>query len=199
MFFNMVSLMHWWRWNHTYHILKGNKMNRKIFILISCFVTLFPILSFGFDCNNLTFGTSLQELNKDGYFVKYMEKGGVSYYNYTGPCKMPMHSIKNPAISYAFINDQLYAQILTVSGVGIETIDPDIEKKLSLHAKSPNVKRTQEGDWVIYQGVNEKENTKIKTKINTKLRLQKGAYYYEPLRAKLKAQSQAIDPVDEVE
>ena len=174
-------------------------MNRKILIAISCFATLMPILCFGFDCNNLPFGASLQELNNDGYFVKYMERGGVVYYNYTGPCKMSFHSVKNPAISYAFINDQLYAQLLTVTGVSIETIDPEIEKHISLYVKSPNVKRTQEGDWVFFQGVNEKEKIKLKAKINTKLRLQKGAIYYEPLREKLKAQSQSIDPIDEVE
>jgi len=56
-------------------------------ILVIAFVLCFPLLSFGFDCVYVPFGASIQEINKDGEFVKYMEKEGVSYYNYTGPWK----------------------------------------------------------------------------------------------------------------
>ena len=48
-------------------------LNKKVFIPIACFVTFFPLLCFGFDCNRPDFGSPIQDLNKDGYFIKYME------------------------------------------------------------------------------------------------------------------------------
>ena len=52
----------------------------------------------------------------------------------------------------------------------------------------------QEGDWWVYQWFNEKDKLKIKVKINSKTKESKGAFYYEPLRAKLKNIDEGDDP-----
>ena len=174
-------------------------LNKKTFILIGCFVMLFPLLSFGFDCNHPDFGSTIQELNTDGYFIKYMEKGGVSYYNYTGSCRMEMHSFENPAIAFAFIDNQLFARIIRTSGADLEKTRAKFDERVSKQIGTSDMKKKQEGDLLIYQWANEKEKTKIKIKINNKTLETKGAYYYEPLREKLKSKSQTVDPVDEME
>ena len=176
-------------------------LNKKTFILIGCFVMFFPLLSFAFDCNHPDFGSTIQELNKDGHFIKYMENGGVSYYNYTGPCRMEVHSASNPAISYAFIDDQLYARIVSVSG---EEGDPEkvrtrLEKGIPKQIGTSQMQKKQDGDWWVYQWVNEKEKTKLKIKIHSRTCEGKGAFYYEPLREKLKSKSQPVDPVNQME
>jgi hypothetical protein len=174
-------------------------LNKKTSILVSCFVMLFPLLSFGFDCNHPDFGSTIQELNKDGYFVKYMEKGGVSYYNYTGSCRMEMHSFDNPAIAFAFVEDQLFARIIRAHESDLETSLATLEERVSKQIGTSHIKKKQEGDLLIYQWVNEKDKTQFKIKINKKINEQKGAWYFEPLREKLKSKSQAGDPVDEME
>lgn len=176
-------------------------LNKKVFIPIACFVTFFPLLCFGFDCNRPDFGSPIQDLNKDGYFIKYMEKGGVSYYNHTGPCRLQAHSFDNPAISYAFVDDQLYARIVSVPkadmdpGQFLEKLEQIIPNLIG----TSQMQKKQDGDWVVCQWVNEKENLKYKIKSNSITGQTKGAWYYEPLREKLKSKTQAIDPVEEVE
>lgn len=163
---------------------------------------LFPMLSFGFDCGKPDFGATLQELNKDGYFVKYMEKGGVSYYNYTGPCRMQVHSEDNPAIAFAFVDDQLFARINRIHRLSTDDLKKArarFVEKVSKIMGSSDVTMKQDGDWEILQWVNEKEKTKLKAKMNTKTLELKGAYYYEPLREKLKSKNQTVDPVGEME
>ena len=172
-------------------------LNKKTLILIGCFVTFFPLLSFGFDCSKPDFGATLQELNKDGYFVKYMEKGGVSYYNYTGPCRFQIHSTDNPAIAFAFVDDQLYARIIRTSDYPGKSHGG--HEAISELMHTTDIKEKQEGDLIIYQWVNEKEKTKYKVKFNTKTGDHKSAWYYEPFREKLKAKSQVLDPVGEIE
>jgi hypothetical protein len=173
-------------------------MVKKTFILIAIFSILSPVMSFGFDCNKPDFGATLQELNKDGYFIKYMEKDGVSYYNFTGACKMEAHYLYNPAISFAFIDGKLFARIFRASGTDLED-RVALEQRLSKLMGISDMKKKQEGDLRIYQWRNEKEKTTLKIKINEKTREQKGAYYYEPLRELLKAKMNTKDPVDEME
>jgi hypothetical protein len=172
-------------------------LNKKTCILIGCLVMFFPLLSFGFDCNSPDFSSTIQDLNKDGQFVKYMEKGGVSYYNYTGPCRMGMHSFQNPAIAYAFVDDQLFARIVTTYGDYSEKARATFEERVSKQIGTSTMTKKQEGDWLIYQWANEKEKTKFKVKFNTKTLEQKGAFYYEPLREKLKSKGGTADSVDE--
>jgi hypothetical protein len=89
-------------------------MLKKMSFLMACFILAFPLLAYSFDCNKPNFGASIQDLNKDGYFVWYMEKGGISYYNYTGPCRTKMHSNANSKVAFAFIQGQLYARIFNI-------------------------------------------------------------------------------------
>jgi hypothetical protein len=172
-------------------------MLKKIFIFIICFVLVLPLLSYGFDCNKPDFGAKLEDLNKDGYFVKYMEKAGISYYNYTGPCRMDAHSNYNPSISYAFIDSQLYARILNISerDNSIEDIKNKMEKNVFKQIGIAPFEIKLDGDWWIYQWLNEKDNLRYKVKINDKTKTSKSAFYYEPLRAKLPNLKEEDDPV----
>jgi hypothetical protein len=176
-------------------------LNMNKCILTACLLLFLPLLSFGFDCNHPDFGSTIQELNKDGYFIKYLEKGGVSYYNYTGPCRMEMHSVVNPAIAYGFIDDQLFARIIKTSS---EEGDPEkvlnkLEERVSKQIGTSIMQKKQDGDWWIYQWVNEKDQLKFKIKIHSKTNERVTAFYYEPLREKLKNKPGSLDPVDQTE
>lgn len=122
----------------------------------------------------------------------------MSYYNYTGACRMDIHSVQNPAIAFAFIDDKLYARIIRTSGTDLDPDHAKFEERVSKQIGTSDVKKKKEGDLLIYQWTNEKEKTIIKAKINTKTLEQKGAYYYEPLRKQLESKSQTADPVDEI-
>jgi hypothetical protein len=174
-------------------------MLKKISMFIVCFVLLLPLLSFGFDCNKPDFGAKLEDINKDGYFVKYLEKAGISYYNYTGPCRMDIHNIHNPRISYAFIENQLYARIITLpprDGLGsLESRIKKMEERVSEQIGSNAYETKQEGDWTIFQWTSDKEKgIKFKLKFNKKTYDQKSAFYYESLRSKLPNLKEADDP-----
>jgi hypothetical protein len=160
------------------------------------FILTFPLMAQSFDCNKPDFGARIEDLNKDGYFVKYIEKNEISYYNYTGPCRMDVHGHYNPSIYYAFIDNQLYARIMNipVSEDSIEDIRKTMEKNVSKQIGTDTFSVKQEGDWWVYQWFNEKDKLKIKVKINIKTKASKGAFYYEPLRAKLKNIDEGDDP-----
>ncbi|MFH0999150.1 MAG: hypothetical protein V1844_27210 [Pseudomonadota bacterium] len=163
------------------------------------FILAFPILAQSFDCNKPDFGARIEDLNKDGYFVKYMEKDVISYYNYTGPCRMDMHNIHNPRISYAFIDNQLYARIASVPGRNdlgsFESRIKKMEERVSQQIGTKAYETKQEGNWTVFQWYNEKDQIKFKLKLHKKTMEQKSAYYYEPLRAKLKRIHGDDDPV----
>ena len=172
-------------------------MLKKMSFFIGCYILVLPLLAHGFDCNKPDFGARIEVLNKDGYFVKYMEKAGISYYNYTGPCRMDIHEKYNPSISFAFIDNQLYARIMNIPERegSIEDIRKNMEKDVSKQIGTSPHEIKQDGDWWIYQWRNEKDKLKFKVKINRKTKVGKGAFYYEPLRAKLANLNQADDPV----
>ena len=172
-------------------------MQKKMCFIISFFILAFPLLTQSFDCNKPDFGARIEELNKDGYFVKYMEKGGISYYNYTGPCRMEVHNHLNPSIFYAFIDNQLYARLVTIpeNEGRTEDIRGRTEKYMSKQIGTQPYSMKQDGDWWVYQWFNEKDNIKMKVKIHSKTNEGKGAFYYEPLRAKLKLINDDDDPV----
>jgi len=168
----------------------------KKMCLIMGFVLVLPLLSYGFDCNKPDFGAKLEDINKDGYFVKYMEKAGISYYNYTGPCRMEMHNNYSPSISYAFIDNQLYARLVKTLGENAAPLDEKIlEERILKQIGNSKFEKKQDGDWWVYQWFNEKDNIKIKVKVHSKTNETKGAFYYEPLRAKLPDLKAEDDPV----
>jgi hypothetical protein len=171
-------------------------MPTKMSCLIGCFILLLPLLALSFDCNNPDFGARIEELNKDGYFVWYMEKGGISYYRYTGPCRMRMHDHVNPMVSFAFIQDQLYARIVNIPEQEgqAEDIRDRMEKNVPKQLGTQPYSMKQDGDWWIYQWFNEKDNLTYKIKINSKTNEGKSVCYYESLRAKLKDINEVDDP-----
>ncbi|MCJ2164737.1 MULTISPECIES: hypothetical protein [unclassified Pseudodesulfovibrio] len=76
-----------------------------------------PVPVHAFDCGKVAFGTPLSELD-GGNFILYMEKDGVSYYNYTGPCRTALHEYTNPAIAFAAVDGRIYARIVqTFDGI----------------------------------------------------------------------------------
>jgi hypothetical protein len=176
--------------------MKGIKMLKKMSFLMACFILAFPLLAYSFDCNKPNFGARIQDLNKDGYFVWYMEKGGISYYNYTGPCRTKIHSNANSKVSFAFIQGQLYAQIFNIPEQEGQTEDirDRMEKNVSKHVGTQPYSMKQDGDWWVYQWFNKKDNLKYKVKVHSKTNEGKSVCYYEPLRAKLKNINEADDP-----
>ena len=171
-------------------------MLKKMGFILSCFILL-PHVVHGFDCNKPDFGAHLEDLNKDGYFVKYMEKEGISYYNYTGPCRMDRHNYANLLISYAFIENRLYARIIRVGGSDeyFQDVKSRMEKIVTKEIGVPIYEMKPDGDWLIYQWTNKQDKIRFKVKINSKTNERKSAFYYEPLRAKLPNLNEAEDPV----
>lgn len=176
-------------------------MLKKMLFLISWLLLALPIMSYGFDCAKPDFGANLEDINKEGYFIKYMEKEGISYYNYTGPCRVDGHASFNGSLSYAFIDNQLYARISRVLEKQktpeevLKILEVIIPKQLAMDPSTP-YQTKQDGDWKIYQWYNEKTNVKYKAKYNVKTGEGKGAFYYEPLRAKLPNTMKAADPAE---
>jgi hypothetical protein len=177
--------------------MKGIYMLKKMSLLMGCFILMLPLVVHAFDCNKPDFGARIEDLNKEGHFIKYMEKGGISYYNYTGPCPMGSHNVINPSISFAFIENQLYARITKIPGKEgiIEDIRDRMEKNVPKDVGTQPYSMKQDGDWWVYQWLNEKDNLKYEVKINSKTNEGKSACYYEPLRAKLKAINTDDDPL----
>ena len=177
--------------------MKGFKMlNKKMSLIMGWLFLMLPYIAQGFDCNKPDFGARIEDLNKDGYFIKYKEKGGISYYNFTGPCRMEVHGHDSPSISYAFIDNQLYARIINIPERedGIEDIRSRMENMVSKQIGTQPFDIKEDGGWWVYQWFNEKNNLKFKVKINSKTKAGKSAFYYEPLRAKLKLINEADDP-----
>lgn len=163
--------------------------------ILACFI-LIPLLAHGFDCNKPDFGACLEDLNTDGYFLKHMEKAGISYYIYTGPCQMDEPKDLNPDITYAFIDNRLYARIIRVPGSDedFQNVRKRMEKMVTHEMGSPIYEMKQSGDWLIYQWTNKKDKINFKVKINSKTNERKSAFYYEPLREKLPSLNATDDP-----
>ncbi|MGD9975446.1 MAG: hypothetical protein AB7S77_20485 [Desulfatirhabdiaceae bacterium] len=171
---------------------------KKMGVLTILWLMIFSLPALSFDCNNPDFGANLKDLNTDGFFVKYMEKGNISYYNYTGPCKMYTHDYSNPATAFAFIDNQLYARIVKVAGTTFNPMDEKAEQNMSKKFGS-DMKRKQEGNVLTYQFTDKQKKTKYKLKWDIVKDEGKTAWYYEPLREKLKSLDQAVDPVNDFE
>lgn len=147
------------------------------FLLLT--VLCFSAPALAFDCGHIVFGTPMSELD-DGNFVPYLEKNGVTYYNYTGSCRMALHEYTNPAIAFAVVDGRIYARI-------IRTFDGDIGQTLAKvqAAAGPPVKTYKDGEWDVYTW-NFPNDVESKLKHNRNTGEIRSAVYYTPLRAKLK-------------
>jgi hypothetical protein len=112
---------------------------------------------------------------------------------------MDIHNIHNPSISYAFIDNRLYARIVSVPGRddlgSFEERTKKMEERVFQQIGTRTYETKHEGDWTILQWDNEKDKMKFKLKINKKTMEQKSSFYYEPLRAKLPNLKEDDDPV----
>jgi hypothetical protein len=172
-------------------------MLQKLCFILGCFILAFPLPAQSFDCNNPDFGARFADLNKEGYFIKYMEKSGISYYNYTGPCRMEIHHHVSPSMFFAFIDNQLYARIITIpeNKGQFEDIRDRMEKNVPKNVGTQPYSMKLDGNWWVYQWFNEKDNLKYKVKIHGKTNEGKSVCYFEPLRAKLPNLNENDDPI----
>ncbi len=159
-------------------------MQRPLLLpLITLMMVLFAsTAAAGFDCKKPPFGERLEDLD-DGYFVKYREKDGVSYYNYTGPCRYELHDFTAPVIVFAFVDGRLYARITHVlgsdnQGVTAESMFDSVTRQFG---EPPKV--TENGDRTVMT-LELKNGLKYKLKFNNRTRASRSAFYYEPLRPK---------------
>jgi len=145
------------------------------------FVALFALPAVAGDFNSIypPFGEKMVNLDNASYFVKYMEKGSVSYYNYLGPReKDPIYEHSSPHMVYAFVDSKLYARISRNWGEDFSVISANMEKVFG----APD-KRYEEGDWTVCQWNTLKgEDITLKVKFNKTTREVKTAHYYNPLR-----------------
>lgn len=146
-----------------------------------------------FNCWMPPFGADLQDLNKNGEFVKYKEIGEISYYNYTGPCKFELHKHTTPTVAFAFVDEKLYARLLSfpspdeLGKVSMKALldEGDISMKTlqNKDGSAPKIdtKEYKDGDWEVVQIVNQGDDRITKIKFNRKLRVIKSAVYSKPI------------------
>ncbi len=162
--------------------------NRDVFggtmrtlFLAFVFVALLALPAVAKDFNSIypPFGEEMDNLENASYFVKYLEKGGVSYYNYLGPReKDPIYEHSSPHMVYAAVNGKLYARISRNWDEDFGVISANMEKVFG----APD-KRYEEGDWTVCQWNNLKgDDITLKVKFNKATREVKTAHYYNPLR-----------------
>lgn len=130
----------------------------------------------GFDCAKPPYGKPLASMNDDGYFVKFYEDSGVTYYNFTGPCKLGVHERLAPIIVYGVADGKLYSRIMKTEHDNIDIIK-QVTTKL---AGTP--KTTTEGEWTVMRWSFPEKMMKMKLKYNNATRATKSALYFEPLR-----------------
>ena len=163
-------------------------MRAFIFVAVFVFAALCVQPAQAFECGKLEFGTKLSDLD-DGNFVLYMEKEGVSYYNYVGTCRLPVHQKASPAIAYAFVDGKYYARIIRVSGREKKDILADMEKSF---CKPVSVKN--EGNVSLYQ-CDLPNDIEFKFKYNNKTGEARTAAYSKTLRQSIGKPGKA-DPAD---
>ncbi|MEL7640857.1 MAG: hypothetical protein AAGU21_14555 [Solidesulfovibrio sp.] len=132
----------------------------------------------GFDCVKPPYGATISSINDNDYFVKFSEKEGVAYYNYTGPCKLGVHERLAPVIVYGAVDGKLYSRIMKT-----EHDDIDIIKAVTTKlAGTPQT--VTEGEWLVMSWDFPEKRIKMKLKYNSASQATKSAIYYEPLRPK---------------
>jgi len=129
-----------------------------------------------FDCAKPPYGKPLASMNDHDYFVKFMEKGGVSYYNYTGPCKLGVHERLSPIIVYGVVDGNLYSRVMKTEHDNIDIIR-QVTTKL---AGTP--KTATDGEWLVMSWDFPEKKMTMKLKFNNASKATKSALYYEPLR-----------------
>jgi len=131
-----------------------------------------------FDCAKPPYGKPLAEVNDHDYFVKFMEKDGVTYYNFTGPCRLGVHERLAPVIVYGVVDGRLYDRIMRTEHDNIDIIR-QVTTKL---AGTPETET--DGDWLVMSWDFPEKKMKMKLKYNNATKATKSAIYYEPLRPK---------------
>ena len=150
-------------------------------LLLSCtilFLFAATALAGEFDCAKPPYGAPLQSINDHDYFVKFMEKGGVAYYNYTGPCRLGVHERLAPIIVYGVVDGKLYGRIMQTEHDNIDIIK-QVTSKL---AGTPET--TTDGNWTVMSWDFPEKQVRMKLKFNNATKATKSAIYYEPLRPK---------------
>jgi hypothetical protein len=138
-----------------------------------------PAVAADFDSIDPPYGQELATLDNSDYFVKYMEKGPVSYYNYIGPRqKDPIYEHSSPHMVYAFVEGKLYARIVRNWGNEKSEILSHLKETFGEPSKS-----YEEDIWSIFQwdALKGKDIT-FKLKFNNQTKEVKTAHYYNPLR-----------------
>lgn len=141
-----------------------------------------------FDCGKLDFGAKLSDID-DGNFVFYMEKEGVSYYNYVGTCRLPVHQKASPAIAYAFVDGKYYARIIRVIGRDKKDILADMKASLC----TPITVKT-DGEVSLYR-CDLPNDVEFKFQYNNKTGEAKTAAYSKSLRNQI-GKNIKTDPAD---
>lgn len=155
-------------------------MLRRVVLLLGLLSLLWTAAGWAgeFDCVKPPYGAQLSSINDHDYFVKFDEKEGVAYYNFTGPCKLGVHERLAPVIVYGVVDGKLYSRIMKT-----EHDDIDIIKAVTTKlAGTPQT--VTEGDWLVMSWDFPEKQIKMKLKYNNILKSTKSAIYYEPLRPK---------------
>ena len=163
-------------------------MRSLIFVAVFVVTALFCQQSQAFECGKLDFGAKLSDID-DGNFIFYMKKEGVSYYNYVGICRLPVHQKASPAIAYAFIDGKYYARIIRVVGRDKKDILADMKASLC----APITVKT-DGKSSLYK-CDLPNDIEFKFKYNNKTGEAKTAVYSKSLRAQI-GKSIKADPAD---
>lgn len=153
-------------------------MLRRALLVSFIFVLLWATAGFAgeFDCVKPPYGAEISSINDHDYFVKFDEKEGVAYYNYTGPCRLGVHERLAPVIVYGVVDGRLYSRIMKTEHDDIEIIKAVTTK---LAGKPQTV---QEGDWQVMSWDFPEKKIRMKLKYNNATKATKSAIYYEPLR-----------------
>ena len=148
---------------------------------VVCLLVLFcaaTAVAGSFDCVKPPYGAPMDSINDNDYFVKFMEKNGIAYYNYTGPCKLGVHERLAPVIVYGVVDGKLYSRIM-------KTEHDDIEIIKTVTTKLAGTPQTaHEGEWLVMSWDFPEKKIKMKLKYDEKTKATKSAIYYEPLRPK---------------
>ena len=163
-------------------------MRSLIFVAVFILTALCSQQSLAFECGKLDFGAKISDID-DGNFVLYMEKEGVSYYNYVGVCRLPVHQKASPAIAYAFVDGKYYARIIRVVGRDKSDILADMKTKLC----TPIVEK-EDGDSSLYT-CDLPNDVEFKFKYNNKTGEARTAAYSKSLRKSIGKSGQA-DPAE---
>ncbi|MCA1945816.1 MAG: hypothetical protein LDL30_11125 [Desulfovibrio sp.] len=107
----------------------------------------------------------------------------MAYDNYVGPCYLEQQENLNLAIDYAFVDEKLYARLITIANNSEARAGKQlIVKNLSAELGAKPAKEYAEGDWYVFSWNIPDKQLKFKLKFNTKATMSKSAFYYIPLK-----------------